>query len=735
MKGSVSSAIAALILIAQPLSVASHQSQKKSDQEVSIKLRAEEVLVDAIVTDKKNRTVPDLTAPDFEILEDGVQQKIVSFRYESKSADITAGDARQANAVPTDIKSVNLVSLVLDAQTTRDGALRARRAALDYIDNGMKPSDFVAVFGMDLGLIVLAPFTNDKAAIREAVNTFTAHESKKYLATANQVKAQLESIVEPLSDASKIAAADAIHDPLDLPAEPPTQDVKGGSDAIDANQVMRTTIALTGLRILRTFDRYEREYQGWRSVSALLAIINAQKNVKVARKTLILFSEGFAVLPAVKNQYLSIISAANTSGVTIYALDIAGLRLSSPNAEAMQERDAAAVGRLRNRDPELVSGGTSALGRTEEIARMNNVTTLDELSEETGGYTIKNTNELSDGFRKIMDELGDHYTMTYLPSNQKYNGDFRHISVRLTRPGEYRIRARRGYYALRTLDDAPVLSQEVPLLDQANSGNPSQDFPAYADALHFRGTERSAVVALYCLFPVSALHFDVDQKAKTFASRFGVLGLIRNSSNEIVRKVGQEFVLKGPSSQLEEIKQRPQIYNKLVLLPPGDYTLDTVIRDSVTGKGAVARSRFSVPDDGPDKLSMSSVVLSRGVNALTEEQKKTRHPLYLEGQAYFVPNIEQTFSQNGDKNLLIHFNVYEPAGFTSPVNATLSFVTKAGVFTEASGALPPPDANGRVPYSTSFRTSDFPPGDYDLKVTVSAGSQRTSSVAHFKIQQ
>src|SRR5215813_12862235 len=183
MKGSVSSAIAALILIAQPLSVASHQSQKKSDQEVSIKLRAEEVLVDAIVTDKKNRTVPDLTAPDFEILEDGVQQKIVSFRYESKSADITAGDARQANAVPTDIKSVNLVSLVLDAQTTRDGALRARRAALDYIDNGMKPSDFVAVFGIDLGLIVLAPFTNDKAAIREAVNTFTAHESKKYLAT------------------------------------------------------------------------------------------------------------------------------------------------------------------------------------------------------------------------------------------------------------------------------------------------------------------------------------------------------------------------------------------------------------------------------------------------------------------------------------------------------------------------------------------------------------------------
>src|SRR5581483_11774239 len=158
----------------------------------------------------------------------------------------------------------------------------------------------------------------------------------------------------------------------------------------------------------------------------------------------------------------------------------------------------------------------------------------------------------------------------------------------------------------------------------------------------------------------AALKFDVNDKAKNFSSRFALLALIKNSDNEIVRKLGQEFTLRGPLTQLEEIKTRPQMYNRLLLLPPGKYTLEAVAQDSGSGKASAVRVPFEVPAVAEQEMRLSSVVLSQGVNPLTEEQKKqgARHPLYLEGQAYFVPNLKQTFSQAKDKNLLIHFNVY-----------------------------------------------------------------------------
>lgn len=718
-----------------PLSASAQTAADKqtAPQEKPLKLRTDEVIVDAVVLDKKNHTVSDLANDDFELYEDGVKQKITSFRFESlasASQTVTSG----ANSTPAGPRTINLISLVLDAQTDRDGSLRARKAALDYIANGIGPDDFVAVFGIDLGLMLLTPYTNDKVAIKQAVESFTSRESKKYLAVAAETRRALESLVEPLSDGKKVGLAETLtQTDLDTPP-PPIEGARDPSSGISPTQVTMAAISLSGLRILRVFERYEREYQGYRDVDALLAIINGLKTVRAARKVMLLFSEGFAVTPAVTARYKSVISAANTTGLTIYALDIAGLRVLNPNEQTMVERDASAVQRIRNPNPELVSGGVSAIGRTEDVARLNVVSTLDELSEETGGYAVKNTNDTSEGLKRILDEIGNHYVMTYQPVNANYDGKFRRISLKVVRAGDFKIRARRGYYALRTLDDAPVMAHEVPLLERANSASAVNDFPFYLQAFHFRGTNAARQVALYAEFPVSALKFDSDDKAKTFSSKFAILVLVKNSANEIVRKLGQEYTLRGPLSQMEDVKKRPQLFNRITALGPGQYTLEAVARDSVAGKASVARIPFEVPPASEDSFRISSVVMSRGVNPLTEEQKKQpAHPLYLEGQAYFVPNVEASFSLEADKNLLVHFNVYAPKGLAAKVNATLTFLKGGSVFTEAGGALPDADATGRIAYSTSFGSENFPAGEYDLRVTVSDGTHRASSTAHFKV--
>jgi len=211
--------------------------------------------------------------------------------------------------------------------------------------------------------------------------------------------------------------------------------------------------------------------------------------------------------------------------------------------------------------------------------------------------------------------------------------------------------------------------------------------------------------------------------------------LVKNASGEIVRKLGQEYSLRGPAGKLEEISRNPQIYSRLILLGPGKYALDGVARDSISGKVSVVHGTFEVPAVAEETMGMSSVVLSRGVNPLTEEQKReTAHPLYLEGQAYLVPNVTKAFSAGSDKNMLVHFNVYMPKGLERKVSVSLDFYKGGSLIAESSGALPEADVTGRIAYSTSFVLGAFSPGEYELVVTASDGSRKTSSASRFEVQ-
>src|SRR6266540_908950 len=65
------------------LSFASSLSQmppQNAKQESAIRARVAEVILDVVVTDKKGRQITDLDPSEFEILEDGVRQNIVSSR-------------------------------------------------------------------------------------------------------------------------------------------------------------------------------------------------------------------------------------------------------------------------------------------------------------------------------------------------------------------------------------------------------------------------------------------------------------------------------------------------------------------------------------------------------------------------------------------------------------------------------------------------------------------------------
>ena len=132
-------------------------------------------------------------------------------------------------------------------------------------------------------------------------------------------------------------------------------------------------------------------------------------------------------------QFRTILDEANRSNASFYPIDPRGLAVFDENIVP-----AAGVGVGINANP--------TVSLVEDRARLTaRNTSLRTLAEATDGVAVVDTNDLSRGLRRIVDDLSSYYLLGYY-SGGKLDGRFHSISVRVKRPG-IQVRARRGYLA------------------------------------------------------------------------------------------------------------------------------------------------------------------------------------------------------------------------------------------------------------------------------------------------
>jgi Ca-activated chloride channel family protein len=73
---------------------------------------------------------------------------------------------------------------------------------------------------------------------------------------------------------------------------------------------------------------------------------------------------------------------------------------------------------------------------------------LQEFTAQTGGavYVPKVTNDLDTAFDQIAADLAQQYVLSYYPNDDKRDGRFRTISLKINKRPNLRVRARKGYY-------------------------------------------------------------------------------------------------------------------------------------------------------------------------------------------------------------------------------------------------------------------------------------------------
>ena len=174
------------------------------EQDEVIRVRSNEVRLDVVVKDKKGRPIRDLKTTDFEIMEDGVPQKVESFRFvsrESKAVNTESKDSKSPDVpstttpAPTRRTTPTVTALVFDRLSPEARAL-ARKAGLAYAQEGMASGGFTGVFGIDQALRTVQNFTDDAQLVKNAVENVTGTAISGYNSTASKVRDNDDRVCE-----------------------------------------------------------------------------------------------------------------------------------------------------------------------------------------------------------------------------------------------------------------------------------------------------------------------------------------------------------------------------------------------------------------------------------------------------------------------------------------------------------------------------------------------------------
>jgi VWFA-related protein len=709
----------------------------QGQDEAKIRIGTAEVTLDVVVRDKKGRPVKDLAGADFEVYEDGARQNIESFRLVSSELEPRGGrnpnrekeatpGSSTALASPRETATPGVIALVFDRLSPEARAL-ARKAASAYADEGMMTNDFTGVFAIDLSLLTLQRYTDNAQLVKQAIEQATSRSSSTYVSSAEQTRG--------LADRSAALDRQAAAGQAAATAAGGSRDSGGAGAAGQASgqAMVEQAFVQMQMQINETFETLERNQQGYATINGLLALINPMRSLP-GRKTVIFFSEGLALPPAVAEQFRSVINAANRAGVSVYAVDAAGLRIDSPNLETKREINSMAERRMNqvHRSQEPSGPLMKGLERNEDLLRLNPHSGLGALADQTGGFLIHDTNDLSAGLRRIDEDMRVHYVLTYVPKNQEYDGRFRQISVKLSRQN-LDIQTRKGYYAVDNSIATPVLNYEAPALAALGSARNSKQFSLRIGGLTFPEPDRLGLAPILVEAPASAFTYTPDGEKKTYSSDFSILVLVRNESKQVVQKLSQHYPLSGPLDKIEAAKKGEILFYREPELPPGRYTVEAVAYDAPTGKASVQVTNLEVPAAEKTKLRMSSLMLLNRAERLTAEEQKKDHPLHF-GEVVVYPNLGEPLRKAAVKQLAFFFTAWPAQGSTDKLKLTVEVLQNGRSLAQIPGELPGADKTGAVKYASALPLENFPPGGYELRVTIKDGQGGVTHSTQFKVE-
>jgi VWFA-related protein len=707
-----------------------------------------EVLLDLVVRDKHHHAVTDLRPEEVEVYEDGAPQKVRVFRNiqgneqlqtERSMASAKAGAPNANSAAPANrgenphplnsLRQVNFVSVVF-AQIAPLNLEFARRAVLEFLKSDNLPNTYVTIYRLDRSLQVMQSYTSDKDTLAKAVDAATkglrgggaldisSTVASSAVATLNATAENILASPQTLAVTAQ-AVQNTLANPLTAISTDPLFAANAASQdvSIQLGSAMLAQAALVkGLRFATSLS------DGMDAMDSLRHLVRSEELLP-GRKVVLYLADGLAFPINRRDAVDNVISYANRSGVSFYTIDTRGLNVEDPMMQALAaqrrtgaESSAQAVdpinGHFEDDDVELTAVASGQLA-------------MRELAESTGGFAVTNTNEISLPMQHMMEDIRTHYELAYSPTSTNYDGHFRKIEVKISRP-KVTLQTRKGYYAVPDINGEPLQPYELLALNAMNAQPAPVEFPYQVSALKFRPQENGVEYVMTFEIPLSGLKAVLDKKTGELHAQAALVAFIHDSNGAIVGKISRELARKVRGADAAQMKSDRILYAEPVELPPGHYVIDTAVADEQTGK--TSAKRVSVFVDGGKNLSLSSVGLVRRFEPRTGPRNPFS-PFELEN-GRVTPTLADSVAAGNA--LSLYFIVY-PAKPTDaePPKVTLQLLRDGREIARKPLDLAQRQPDGSIPMLVQVSPG---PGQCDVLVTAKQGTAVAESSLSVRIE-
>ena len=648
----------------------------------------EQVVVDVVVTDKQGVPVTGLSKSDFSVEEDGAPQSVATFEAVQLAPATPAAESApppvSTNTGPAATPNAGRTFVIVfdDVHLTPFQARQAKTAVAEFLQKGAAEGDRVTIVStggaawwsarIDVRgrqeLLAILKRLDGRLIPDNSPDRMSDWEAMR-IYTFNDVEVQAR--VRRRFESRGVAPKDTSRQEGDPTADPY---VRGRASDVYFQALTRNRL---------TLEVVERLLLSMQSVRG--------------RKSLILVSQGFIYDPNM-DEFKRAVQASRRGNVAIYFLNVKGLDAlpSDFSAEFGPAIDARDISAAFTETYEASAGSES-------------------LAVDTGGFIVRNTNDLGAGIRRIADETRAYYLLGYTSTNAKRDGRFRKIQVKLARKG-LSLRARKGYYA-------PLEGGLAAGKDKDKKGGPDPvlqaalDSPFDAPDIGLRmtafvsdetmlGKAKTIVVA-----EVDLERFAFEQKDGRFAGTLEFLLVVAHRETGEFLRYDQAVDMKLLPATRERLRAQGFPIVRDFELAPGGYQAKLVVRDKVGGRVGTLVHNFDVPVLG--EFRVSSPILTDLLQPTAPDQPK----------GVPVPQAVARRSFPSGSTLYCSYEVYgaQKSGENGMPRVTAGFALRRADGSEFARVEPSeikPTSLGRLSRLTGTPLEGAAPGDYELVLTL-----------------
>jgi VWFA-related protein len=540
------------------------------DNPATFRVRVNLVLARVVVRDADGKVVQNLKKEDFLLFDNRKAQVISSFSVETPGSHVVAPTTTASNSTdapetaetataPKVALPERFVAMVFDdGHLAMEDAVFVRAAATKFF-GALGPSDRVGIYTTSGQ--VTQEFTTDRELLKKALLGIIARPvGGAIVHDCPDISYYQADLIENQQDTQALAVA----------AEDAVQCAFSG----DERQIVaaQSLARAASIRALNAGD-IQTEY-AYRHMEDIMRRLSGMPGQRV----MVFVSPGF-IPSTLQTETYDIIDRALRAGIVINTIDARGLYTPDIGGDIA--------------NPPQDSLRTVGFKTTYRVsAQFANSEVLGQLADGTGGTFFHNRNDVDEGMREAGAAPALAYVLGFSPQNLKVDGRYHTLDVKLANKLKYKVQARHGYFAPKTLTD-PTEAAKQEVLQALYSQDEITDLSADLHTQFFKKDSTMARLAVLTHLELKGLRF---RKAE---------GRNRNDLTvaTVIFDENGNFVTGG--EKIVEMRLLDATYEKLSHtgitvkssfdVKPGTYLVRQVVRDAEGAQMAAKNGSVVIP--------------------------------------------------------------------------------------------------------------------------------------------